>query len=190
MDSIRHYLERTMQIDDRDWALFSSKLIKRQFKKKALLLETGTIESYLSIIESGVVRFCIPKIEEDNDITFGFSFENEFVSAYNSFLTQTPSIYQIQALTKTNVWSISYRDLQEVYNITKVGDRIGRLSAERLLLIKSKRELSLLNDTATQRYLKLFVDRPNVIKDIPLKYIASYIGVTPQALSRIRKQIS
>ncbi len=179
-----------MHIDDRDWSLFSSKLIKREFKKKSFLLEAGAIENYLSIIEFGAVRFCIPKADEDSTITFGFSFENEFVSAYNSFLTQTSSIYHIQALTKTNVWSISYTDLQDVYNTTKVGDRIGRLSAERLLLIKSKRELSLLNDTATERYLKLFVDRPNVIKEIPLKYIASYIGVTPQALSRIRKQIS
>jgi hypothetical protein len=66
---------------------------------------------------------------------------------------------------------------------------VGRFISEKLFLIKSKREQSLLNETSEQRYLNLFKDRPNVIKQIPLKYIASYIGVTPQALSRIRKRI-
>ncbi len=59
-----------------------------------------------------------------------------------------------------------------------------------MYLIKSKRELSLLSKTAEERYLNLFSDRPQLIKHVPLKYIASYIGVTPQALSRIRKRIT
>ena len=83
-----------------------------------------------------------------------------------------------------------YADLQEVYTKTRIGNLIGRLSSERLFLIKSKREQSLLNESAEQRYLNLFTERPNLIQKIPLKYIASYIGVTPQALSRIRKRIS
>ena len=67
---------------------------------------------------------------------------------------------------------------------------MGRKNAEQLFLIKSKRELSLLNNTAEERYLELFTERKNLIKYIPLKYIAAYIGVTPQALSRIRKRIT
>jgi len=59
-----------------------------------------------------------------------------------------------------------------------------------MYLRKSKRELSLLSQTAEERYLSLFSDRPKLLKQIPLKYIASYIGVTPQALSRIRKRIT
>ena len=88
------------------------------------------------------------------------------------------------------MWSISYKNLQEVYNVTKIGDRIGRYTSERLYLIKSKREQSLLNETPDQRYLNLLKERPNLIQLTPLKYIASYIGVTPQALSRIRKRNS
>ena len=85
--------------------------------------------------------------------------------------------------------SNSYKNLQEVYKKTSIGNTLGRLSSERLFLIKSKREISLLNETAEERYLKLFDERPELIKEIPLKYIASYIGVTAQALSRIRKRI-
>lgn len=93
-------------------------------------------------------------------------------------------------MTETILWQISNKDLQEVYKRTKNGNIIGRKMAENMYLIKSKRELSLLSKTAEERYLNLFSDRPELLKQIPLKYIASYIGVTPQALSRIRKRIT
>ncbi|WP_034058099.1 Crp/Fnr family transcriptional regulator [Lacinutrix jangbogonensis] len=190
MINIREYIEQTVAISDKDWQLFSSKLENRVFKKKSKLLEVGEIENHISFIENGIARFLIPKEEEEKDLTFGFCFKNEFVSAYDSFLTRKPSLYQLQALTDISIWSISYDDLQEVYQKSFAGNVIGRMSSERLFLIKSKREQSLLNETAEERYLKLFTERPKLIKEIPLKYIASYIGVTPQALSRIRKRIS
>ena len=190
MEKFREYIERATPISDEDWQLFSSKLKKRTFPKRSKLLNVGEIENYISFLEKGIVRFFIPKLEENKEVTFGFCFVNEFVSAYDSFLTQTPSKYELESLSDVSIWSISYADLQEVYNKTQVGNLIGRLSSERLFLIKSKREHSLLNETAEQRYLNLFKERPKLIKEIPLKYIASYIGVTAQALSRIRKRIS
>jgi CRP-like cAMP-binding protein len=128
--------------------------------------------------------------EEDKEITFGFCFTGEFVSAYDSFLRQSPSRYNLETLAETTLWSISYSDLQKVYQNTAVGSTMGRFIAEKLFLLKSKREQSLLNDSSEQRYLNVFKDRPNLFEQVPLKYIASYIGVTPQALSRIRKRIS
>ena len=190
MNRFRDYIGKIAEVDDEDWLFFSSRLIKREFPKKSIFLNTGEIENHISFIEKGTVRLLIPKEDEEKDITFGFSFENEFVSAYDSFLTQTPSLYQLEALVDITLWSISYDDLQAVYNETKIGNTIGRFASERLFLLKSKREQSLLNDSAEQRYLNLFKERPNLLKTIPLKYIASYIGVTPQALSRIRKRIS
>ena len=162
---------------------------KKVFLKKSIITCIGQTENYISFIEKGIVRLLIPS-ETNEELTFGFSFENEFISAYDSFLTQTPSIYQLEALSDTSLLSITFSDLQEVYKHTKIGNLIGRLVAERLFLLKSKRVHSLLTDSAEQRYLNLFTERPNLIKEIPLKYLASYIGVTPQSLSRIRKQIS
>jgi CRP-like cAMP-binding protein len=124
----------------------------------------------------------------EKETTFGFSFKNQFISAYDSFLTQTPSTYELQALSETTILSISYSDLQAVYKSTQIGNLIGRLTAERLFLIKSKREQNLLNLNAEERYLRLFKERPELLKAIPLKYISSYIGITAQALSRIRKR--
>ena len=189
MEQIKAHLDQIATISDSDRAFFTSKLKGQVIKKKSVFLKLNEIENHISFIESGVVRLFIPKENPEKEITFGFSFKNQFISAYDSFLTQKPSAYQLQALTDTTLLSISYADLQAVYKTTQIGNLIGRLTAERLFLIKSKREQNLLNLTAEERYMKLFKERPELIKVIPLKYISSYIGVTAQALSRIRKRI-
>ncbi|WP_293879074.1 Crp/Fnr family transcriptional regulator [Sphingobacterium sp. UBA1498] len=188
MELIRKYFERRFELTDHDWQVFYSKLTRQNFPKKHILLKSGQIENNLSFIETGIVRFYIPK--EENDLTFSFAFNNNFVSGYNSFLTRNPSTYYIETLTETTLWQLTFDDLQEIYKKTKIGNAIGRQASEELFLKKSQRELSLLNETAERRYLNLFTERPELIKEIPLKYIASYIGITPQALSRIRRRIS
>ena len=189
MQQIKAYLDQIATISDSDWEFFTSKLQPRKIKKKTVFLKLNEIENHISFIESGVVRLFIPKENPEKEITFGFSFKDQFISAYDSFLTQKPSAYELQAHTDTTLLSISYADLQAVYKTTQIGNLIGRLTAERLFLIKSKREQNLLNLTAEERYMKLFKERPELLKVIPLKYISSYIGVTAQALSRIRKRI-
>ncbi|MBD8488832.1 Crp/Fnr family transcriptional regulator [Echinicola sp. CAU 1574] len=188
MEKIRTLFEQQVSMSDRDWEVFSSRLQLKTFSAKSNILEVGNTENYLSFIQSGMVRYFIP--EELDDLTFGFSFEGEFMSAYDAFITRKPSVYNIQSLVPTTLWRIHYDDLQVVYDKSTVGNTIGRFAAEGLFLKKAKRELELLKETAEERYLKLFKERPELIKKIPLKYIASYIGITPQALSRIRKRIS
>lgn len=189
MEQIKAYLDQIAAISSSDWDFFNSKLRRRIIKKKAVFLKLDEIENHISFIESGVVRLYIPKENPEKEITFGFSFKDQFISAYDSFLTRKPSAYQLQTLSETTILSISYNDLQEVYKTTQIGNLVGRLTAEGLFLIKSKREQNLLNLTAEERYIKLFKERPELLKIIPLKYISSYIGVTAQALSRIRKRI-
>ena len=189
MKQLKLYLDKITSISSSDWNFFVSKLHRRIIAKKSVFLKVNQIENHISFIESGIVRLFIPKDNPEKEITFGFSFKNQFVSAYDSFLTQSPSNYQLQALTETTLLSISYKDLQSVYKSTQIGNFIGRLTAEDLFLIKSKREQNLLNLNAEQRYLKLFKERPELLKSVPLKYVSSYIGVTAQALSRIRKRL-
>ena len=189
MEQIKAYLDQIAAISSSDWDFFNSKLSRRIIKKKAVFLKLDEIENHISFIESGVVRLYIPKENPEKEITFGFSFKDQFISAYDSFLTRKPSAYQLQTLSETTILSINYNDLQEVYKTTQIGNLIGRLTAEGLFLIKSKREQNLLNLTAEERYIRLFKERPELLKIIPLKYISSYIGVTAQALSRIRKRI-
>jgi CRP-like cAMP-binding protein len=188
MEEIRRQFEQLVKLSAQDWLNFSSKLTRQSFPKKALLLGKGQTENYLSFIEKGIIRFYIPGVERD--LTFNFAFDNSFVSAYDSFLAQTPSQYCVETLSDTVLWRMTYPDLQTVYSETLSGNTIGRKAGEELFLKKAQRELSLLNETAGERYLKLFTEQPRLLRQIPLKYIASYIGITPQALSRIRRRIS
>lgn len=187
---IRDYIADIAHVSDGEWTNFASRLVKKELKKKTVFLKEGVVENQISFIKEGVVRLYIPKQFKENEVTFGFCFENQFVSAYDSFLSRKPSLYELETLADTTLYSISYQDLQEVYQTTQIGNLIGRLTAERLFSIKSKREQSLLSETPEQRYLNLFKERKKLINVIPLKYVSSYIGVTPQALSRIRKRIT
>jgi CRP-like cAMP-binding protein len=190
MEQIRQHFEKafTLKLTDKDWEIFALRVKRQEFPKNHVLLKLGQTEDYLSLVEMGVIRYHIPKGE--NDITLAFVFADSFASAYDSFLTRKPSVYQADTLAKTTLWRLSYSDLQIIYNTTEIGNKIGRFASENLFLKKFKRELSLLNETAEQRYQNLFTEQSQLIREIPLKYIASYIGITPQALSRIRKRIS
>ena len=188
MGYIREYYERIVKLKESEWEFIAAHFVKRIFRKNEIITRRGETENYLSFIERGIVRFYIP--DDENELTFNFSFDKEFTCAYDSFLTQEPSGYELQALTDTIIWQISYNDLQQVYAQTKVGNYLGRFASEKLFLAKSKRELSLLKCNAKDRYLQLFKEQPQVLKYIPLKYVASYIGITPQGLSRIRRQIN
>lgn len=187
MNQIRSYFEQFVQLSDAEWQTFSSKLIQQRVPKKTVLLDADQIENYLSFVEQGIIRFFIP--HEVKEVTFSFSFANEFFSAYDSFVTQTPATYRVETLTATTLWRMSYSNLQVIYQTTTAGNLIGRLAAEGLFIKKTSRELSLLSQTAEQRYLGLFTQQRHLLQLIPLKYLASYIGITPQALSRIRARI-
>ncbi|ATN04681.1 Crp/Fnr family transcriptional regulator [Chryseobacterium indologenes] len=188
MGYIRAYYEQIVKLQESEWAFIAGHFHRKVYAKNEVITQQGNIENFLSFVESGLVRSYIP--DDEYGYTFNFGFEKEFTCAYDSFLTQTPSDYEMQALTETVVWQISYDDLQQVYSQTHVGNHLGRFASEKLFLAKNKRELSLLQLTAKERYLKLFTEQPELLKLVPLKYIASYIGITPQALSRIRRQIN
>lgn len=178
-------------MSDQEWDFFSSKLICESFPKKAFILQAGQVEKYLSFAESGMLRYFLRRgPDELEEITYDFSFAGEFASGYSSFVTQLPAQFYVESLTPVTLWRISFENLQQVYAHTRVGNRIGRYAAEQLFLEKAKRELSFLSESAEQRYLHLLTGQPQLIRQIPLKYLASYIGVTPQALSRIRKRIN
>jgi len=145
-------------------------------------------ENFLSFIEKWIIRKYIPK--DFDGINIDFAFAGSFVNAYDSFVTQVPSSCQIESITDSIIWNISYDDLQEIYTKTEIGNVIGRLASEDQYFKKSNRELAFLTKSAEERYLDLFNKQPHLLQLIPLKYIASYIGVASQSLSRIRKNIT
>ncbi len=187
MLAIKQYFESIVDYSEDDWNYFASKLEQVDISKNQLLLKPGQIENHLSFIEKGVLRFYIET--DKKEVTFDFGLEGNFTSAYTSFITRKPVIYYVQALTAMSIWRVAYNDLQEIYKETRTGQHIGRLAAEQLFIRKNSREISLLTESAESRYRHLLEQNPDLIQQIPLKYLASFIGITPQALSRIRGRI-
>lgn len=188
MEAIRELFSQLHPISNEDWNTIKDYFVKETFRKGHILLEEGAVENYLYYIETGIIRAYTCRNEQE--ITFEFSFANTLYSAYVSFLTRSPSEHSVQAITPISLWKISYDQLQQIYRNSEVAQTLGRLAAENLFIEKSKREVALLKQSPTEMYHNLFTEQPLLLKYIPLKYIASYIGVTPQALSRIRKRIT
>lgn len=187
MNRLRKILNEKVDISENDWAFIASKLQIKDFQKKDFLIQKNTTEQNIYFILKGVFRIFIELPEKD--VTSDFGFPNNFISSYSSFLTQTQSVATIQSLTKSQVVYITKGDLHEIYKNTACGESMGRIFAEEFFMYKSKRELSFMKDSPTERYLNLFKEQQNLIQEIPQKYLASYIGITPQALSRIRAKI-
>jgi CRP-like cAMP-binding protein len=188
MQNIRVYLDQFVQLSDAEWDVFSSKLEKTDYRKRTIIRLKGEIENQLLFIDSGIIRYYLEK--EDTQYTLGFAFAQEFACAYDSFLTQEPARYHVEALSDIVAWRISYADLQLAYKETKNGNVVGRILAEKLFMDKFSKEINLKHQSAEERYMGIIKDKPHFLKGIPLQYIASYIGVTPQTLSKIRKRIS
>lgn len=193
MEALLQFYVTRLGISMEEARLQTVKFEKINIPKKTILLNAGETENYLYFITEGIVRFFMHKshpTEPSKEITFSFIVKQMFFSAYDSFITRSPCAYNVQALQNTTVYRIHYQDVNDLYENTKIGNYIGRISAEQLYLRKAQREISLLSHNAEERYLNLLKSYPEYILQIPLKYIASYLGITPQALSRIRRQIS
>ncbi len=187
MNTLKEILSAIHPLTQSEWEIVEPKFHREDLTKNEIIVLKGQTENYLYFIEKGILRAWVDK--EEKEITFDFHFENSIYSSYTSFLTRTPSEYNVQAITNMVIWKIHYDELQTIYEQTSTGQIIGRKAAEMLFKEKSKREMALLSKSPEQLYLDLFSEQPDLIRQIPLKYIASYIGITPQALSRIRKRI-
>lgn len=189
MDSFFKLITSITEINETDRTLIASLLQPYEIKKGTILLKQGDVEKRVAFIEKGIFRHY--SIDRDGkDISLLFTFENWFVGEVSSFLTQSPSYCFIEALTEAKIWQLRYDNLQKLYTQTTVGNKFGRIMMEQLYIRKAERERNLLMMNAEERYLDLIRKAPHILQNIPLKYIASYLGITPQALSRIRKNIN
>ncbi|WP_369049309.1 Crp/Fnr family transcriptional regulator [Tenacibaculum sp. UWU-22] len=158
------------------------------FKKNEFLTKEGEIEKYIYYISSGIVRF-VSNTFDEKEYTFDFGISGDFVNSYNSYKNNCKSEFSIQAISKVQVFYIDKKNVEDILKQTPDFSFLMIEVLEELLIKKSKRELALIKYSAQEIYQQLINQDPYLIKNIPLKYLASYIGVTPQALSRIRRQI-
>lgn len=177
-----------IEMTDKDWEIYEPRIFVQAYKKNDFIIEKGEVENHLSLITTGIGRCFLNKKEKE--IPVNFLFENDYLTSYESFLTREPSKYSIQAMTDMVLLRATHDSFLHFFEHSSIGNFLGRISAEALYLSKARRELSLLTESAEERYLKLLKTDKNLLQKVPLKYIASSIGVTTQTLSRIRKRIN
>lgn len=186
--SIRNYISQFLSFTDEEWELHRSLLTRRWLKKGEFLLTAGQVCNHVSFINTGYFR--VYNLIEGVERTNNFAFEGNYVTDYCSFLTRQPANDFIVALEDAQVLQLSYDHMQAAFEKSPVWQKFGRLIAEYIFIHASTRANSLLLKKPEELYLELMKERPKVIERIPLMYIASYLGITPEALSRIRKRLS
>ena len=155
-----------------------------KIKKNSELQPVGHSCKTIYFLVKGVAR--VYYFKEDIDITEGFSFENSIVVRYESLFTGRPSRKAIQALEDSDLIAISSPELFKLYDLHPDIERLFRKLFERALVEQINRTESLQFHTAEERYRDLVKEAPGILKRVPLKFIASYLGITPVSLSRIR----
>jgi CRP/FNR family transcriptional regulator, anaerobic regulatory protein len=186
-EQILSRLSQFISLEKEEQDIFVSKLLVKQYRKKELILQEGQVCRYAYFINRGCFRYFYNVNGREN--TAQFFFENGWYTDYNSFLTGKPSTQNIEALEETEVLLLAAKDLQELYTTIPKFERFGRLMAENAFLGIRQRSEMLENQSAEERYLKLMKERPKVFERVPQHYIASYLGIKPPSLSRIRKRI-
>jgi CRP-like cAMP-binding protein len=159
-----------------------------KLKKREILSLSKNKGEYIYFIEKGLIRYF--QDVDGEEVTGQFFFEGGWYTDLDSYLTGQPSKQTVQAIEDSTLMYISKKNVDNLYNKFPKFERFGRLLGEQrhLGIRKKTDQLTLLN--AEERYLELLKSRPKVIKRVPQHYIASYLGIKPQSLSRIRKRIS
>jgi CRP-like cAMP-binding protein len=186
----RKQIEKYVVFDDIEWLVFIDHLTFCTLKKKKYFAEPGAVCSDIGFVVSGSVRYYY--IKDGEEITNYFSFENEFVSSYKSFLTRQSGFSYIQALEDTELVTISYKNMQLMLATPLLAhkmERFGRLVAEYYLICYEDRMSSFITKTPEERYIELLNTGPDILRRMPQHYIAHFLGITPVSLSRIRRRI-
>jgi CRP-like cAMP-binding protein len=179
---------KKLGFQEAELSVFLNQLTFKRFKAGEMILEEGQIENQLSFLSAGILRYYA--LNEGKEITFDFAFSSSFFCAYDSYYNQSKTAINIQAITDCELYAIHRDDLLELYSKCETSRQLGQLATEYLLSKKVNREMDLLLKSPQQRYQDLFASQPKLLQFIPQMYIASYIGVVPETLSRIRKRIS
>lgn len=166
---------------------FLSILEVKVLKKKDLLLKEGQICNKITFVNNGCLRLFYNIDGVENTIQFFFG--DSWYTDYSSFLTGQPSIENMQALEESEVVQFKKDDLYKLYKSMPVFEKVGRVFAENAYLSISQLNQMKTNEEPEVRYLNLLKTRPKLVQQIPQHYIASYLGIKPETLSRIRKRI-
>ena len=180
--SILHYAD----FSESELNQVMDRFVLKKFRRKTNILEAGTIAKEVYFISKGCLRLYYE--HEGNDISAFFFTEGMFAGAYDSFISREASRHFVETLEDSELYSIGYNDLQYLFiNIPKTNEFVRKILEERFVTLHNLFTAQLLDSPET-RYAHLLKQRPDLINRIPQHHIATFLGVTPVSLSRIRNR--
>lgn len=186
-EKFRIQFEKFAPLDDIAWEDFEAVLHYKTYQKDDIILQAGKTCKFVGFSLKGNTR--VYEIVEGVEVNRVFFLEKTFVTEYYSFITQTPSKEWIVCLEDCEMLLVYYEDLQKLYQKHRSIERAGRRIAEQMYIRQRNKVAQFLIHNPEERYLYLMEKNPQLIEQVPHYHIASYLGITPQSLSRIRKRL-
>ncbi|TLV01469.1 Crp/Fnr family transcriptional regulator [Dyadobacter luticola] len=180
-------IERLINPTPQEKAELEKVLHVRTIKKNAFFLQEGHVCKSIAFIEKGSVRYFYQL--EDREVCKDFVFENGLIGSFASFFSQQPATLNIQAMEETQLIELNYPDVIYLYDHVPAWQKLGRIIAQDQFVRAEKREAALLKDLPEVRFRALIEEHPKIFKRVPLQYIASYLGITRETLSRYRNKV-
>ncbi|MFT3935676.1 MAG: Crp/Fnr family transcriptional regulator [Chitinophagaceae bacterium] len=185
--SLINKMKQYTQLSKSDIAVIESLFYKKTLQKGEYFLQEGKICRELAFINNGLVCYFVNN--DAAEVVHNFAIENEFICNYDSLINKTISHKNIMALETTELLCISVDKLQQLYDKLSNGEKFGRLLMEDVYTDAIKHIISFYTHSPQQRYNAFVESRKELLQRVPQYYIASYIGIKPQSLSRIRRKL-
>ncbi|HVI47735.1 MAG TPA: Crp/Fnr family transcriptional regulator [Chitinophaga sp.] len=183
---MRTLLDTYGTLQEEDYEQLHQLLRPVHLSKQDYFIKEGQVCRQLAFIQSGILRSYYVK-DNGEEMTDCIMFARQFVTAYSSLITGTPAYEHIQAITDCELLSLDRADLQQLYSSNIRWANTGRILGEREFVLMEERIRSFQQHSSAERYAQLIQLHPRMIQEVPLQYLASYLGITPQHLSRLRK---
>ena len=186
-DKLKTYCKNTVPLTDEEIKLIDTYFEVKNLKKKHFLLQGGKVCNFIGFIAHGAIRHF--HIKDGIEKTCDISFENSWVTDFQSFNHNTSSIMNLQAMENTTVFSIRKENLYKLYTECNKYETFGRLMAEQVAERATEIAMSLSSDKPEERFENLLQKQPDLFQRVPQKYIANFLGVSPESLSRIKNRV-
>lgn len=184
---LRTAIKKFVSLPDDEWDIFASELREKRLSRNAFLFRNDERVDKIYFVCKGLLRVFYSN-ENGAEINRDFIAENRFITCGLSFYRLTPCNYDVRALEDTHLLCFSRGTIEKLYERHKCWERLGRLVAEQNYIEKELKEARFRQLTPEEHYLKIIAEKPVLVKRIPLYHLASYLGITPETLSRIRRR--
>jgi CRP-like cAMP-binding protein len=189
MQNLIEAIKQYVSLNDDDIELIKKLFVIKELRKNDFFIQPGKVCDNFAFIKKGLFRHSIFN-DEGEEKTIYFSSDNDFICDYESFISRMVSKKSITAIEDTTIACISYSNMQVFYNEVSSGERFGRLYLEKIYVKVINHIISMHTDSAGQIYLNFLSSYRHIQQRIPQYHIASFVGVTPQSLSRIRRNMA